>query len=1178
METSDWRTQLSTDLRGKVVRKLIDILRKRTPPSEDPLSQLKKIQSIAVKFEEKVYMDSSDQKEYMRKVTVKLMAAEGSHPNVVPKSSPNPPCVGLKPSNLVANQGQSIAVQSTDQSQECEVPEQHSLPDVQNNIACAGVSANLAPARTTVSASAQVLPPSQNPYSLKSVGSSSGKGIPFNESANNFKQEQVKQHSSRTDTPPNPHHCRQVKQEYIDPQQNHKQLNPNLYKQVKQEHDAPSCITQQQKVHQQQHHQQKLLKHTPQQSVIQAPLLRHSELHVSPLSDRQQDQISSFKQTSQSVIKNHHQTAFGQTNPQSTPDIHQKVSSTPEHVLMQSQKQLHVIRSTLTPTNPQQNQLSEQPNGLRDLQQQHHRLPLQHNNLLQEFKGQSIIRSSANHEAQRNNISVRHGSSQLPEGGRSGKHQCEVKMQGETRQTASALLPNEVQKSQPQNLERQLNSQSQPKKMQNLPCSGSMQIAGPASTFGQRISNVDNLQEELYEKVEILKSKYLAELTRVDQKIASHFQKLHSMPQHPERQNIKKLKAIKHMHYTVKFYIMNLNVPKSKITPACKEKLGLLEEKIVSFLQIFEQRKPATLLQHGEPSNVHSMPQSVQLHSQAPQGQTCQDEKKLQSQSVNIQCFDTSMQHSNVTNVVNGSDSLSEPPILQHDTVHLRRNLTEQDSEQANSLKLVNQVPSESFKLPKSSPQLPNDMLSRNPALRLESRVNALESSFSTHQDMHLKWTNEQPDTKTPKQELQRQKSQQQLVQPKQQILQQHHRSPELQSRDLTPNSLPKSLKPSSQQVPQHSSVSEKKNLPMPPMKLKSPVISRSSPEAGISLAPFASTHIPGDSEKPMSETSLVSNAVNIGGQQAQGAPGAIHCSFDGLNAAELPEQPIQRLIKMVNSASCTALSSFASDIGSVVCMTDRMSGPDNVQRSRAAIGDLADMTNFHLQERYFAWQETTVGTRIMKRHRSMPISYGASENSSINDSLSQLSDMENFDLDSPAISYSKRRRLEVNHLLEEITAINQQLIDTVLDIRDGETIPSVASAPILDGEGTIVRCSFIAVAVAPNLKSECVPAPMLAIQPLRLLVPANYPLCSPIFMDKLKVEVSDDQDLLAKVKSKLNFSLRNLTEPLSLGEIARTWDVCARAVISEYAEQNGGGSFSSKYGTWEDCLSAAAA
>jgi len=44
----------------------------------------------------------------------------------------------------------------------------------------------------------------------------------------------------------------------------------------------------------------------------------------------------------------------------------------------------------------------------------------------------------------------------------------------------------------------------------------------------------------------------------------------------------------------------------------------------------------------------------------------------------------------------------------------------------------------------------------------------------------------------------------------------------------------------------------------------------------------------------------------------------------------------------------------------------------------------------------------------------------------------------------------------------------------------------------------------------------------------------------------------------------------------MSLDEIARTWDVCARAVISEHAQQSGGGSFSSKFGTWENCLSAA--
>lgn len=453
-------------------------------------------------------------------------------------------------------------------------------------------------------------------------------------------------------------------------------------------------------------------------------------------------------------------------------------------------------------------------------------------------------------------------------------------------------------------------------------------------------------------QVEVLKSKYLTALTDIDQRVTSYFQKvtysnacskffphcitrsnglfldliytrlisidifkiyfnfiqLNSVPHHPDRGNIKKLKAVKHMHYTVKFYIMNLNVPKSKIKPGCEEKLGLLEDKIISFLHIFEQRKPATLLQHGKfSSDMHSMPQLVQLHSQTPLVKTPPDEKKLQSQSVNVQCFGTKMQHSNVTNLVNGSDSLSEPPILQHDMMYLQQNLTEQDSE-ANTLNLVHQVPSGSFKLPKSSPQQTNDMLLRNPALRPRSQVNPLKSRFSTLQDMHLKQTKEQPDVRTenPKQELQRHKSQQQ-----QQPL-------KLQSGDLTLNPLPKSLNPSCQQVPPYFSVSEKNNLLMPPRKARSPFISRSSAEARISsLAPFASAPIPGDAEKPMSETALLSNVVNIGGQQATGAPealsgtplisasplleqsnGDVPCSFDGLNAAE---QPIQRLIKVVS-------------------------------------------------------------------------------------------------------------------------------------------------------------------------------------------------------------------------------------------------------------------------------------
>lgn len=65
-------------------------------------------------------------------------------------------------------------------------------------------------------------------------------------------------------------------------------------------------------------------------------------------------------------------------------------------------------------------------------------------------------------------------------------------------------------------------------------------------------------------------------------------------------------------------------------------------------------------------------------------------------------------------------------------------------------------------------------------------------------------------------------------------------------------------------------------------------------------------------------------------------------------------------------------------------------------------------------------------------------------------------------------------------------------------------------------------------------------------------------------------------EDLSVKAKSRFSISLRSISQPMSLGEIARTWDICARAVISEHAQRSGGGSFSSKYGTWENCLSAA--
>lgn len=65
------------------------------------------------------------------------------------------------------------------------------------------------------------------------------------------------------------------------------------------------------------------------------------------------------------------------------------------------------------------------------------------------------------------------------------------------------------------------------------------------------------------------------------------------------------------------------------------------------------------------------------------------------------------------------------------------------------------------------------------------------------------------------------------------------------------------------------------------------------------------------------------------------------------------------------------------------------------------------------------------------------------------------------------------------------------------------------------------------------------------------------------------------NEDLSEKAKSKFSMSLRNFSQPMSLKDIVKTWDVSARGVVSEYAQQFGGGTFSSKYGSWKDILTA---
>lgn len=422
------------------------------------------------------------------------------------------------------------------------------------------------------------------------------------------------------------------------------------------------------------------------------------------------------------------------------------------------------------------------------------------------------------------------------------------------------------------------------------------------------------------------------------------------------------------------------------------------------------------------------------------------------------------------------------------------------------------------------------------------------------------------------------------------------------------PISSPQLLQTASPQIPQHSSPQvDQQNLLQSITKSGTPLQPVNSPFVVPSPStPMAPSPMPGDSEKPISGISSLSNAGNIGHQQttsAQAAAPSLAIGTPGISAspllaeftgpdgahgnaltaisikASVTEQPLERLIKAVKSMSPKALSASVSDIGSVVSMIDRIAGSAPGNGSRAAVGeDLVAMTKCRLQARNFITQDGSSGPRKMRRYTSaMPLSVVSSAGS-MNDSFKQLTGSETSDLESTATSSIKRPRIEANHaLLEEIREINQRLIDTVVDISDEDADPTAAGSAGEGGEGTVVKCSFSAVALSPNLKSQYASAQMSPIQPLRLLVPTNYPNCSPILLDKFPVEISKEyEDLSVKAKSRFSISLRSLSQPMSLGEIARTWDVCARTVISEYAQQSGGGSFSSKYGTWENCLSAA--
>ncbi|CAL0335264.1 unnamed protein product [Lupinus luteus] len=765
-----------------------------------------------------------------------------------------------------------------------------------------------------------------------------------------------------------------------------------------------------------------------------------------------------------------------------------------------------------------------------------------------------------------------------------------------------------------------------------LPETSTTSVDSTAQT--SQSSRVD-WQEEVYQKIQTMKESYLPELTEMYQRIAAKLQQHESLPQQPKSEQLDRARAFRTMleHIIAFLKVPKNNISsnfKEKIGSYEKQIINLINankpKKGMSSLppgqlppsHMQSTSQPQSQVSQAQPHESQINPQLQPTNLQGSVATMQQNNmpslqrNSMSGVSATQQNMMNSMQPG--TNLDSGQgnpmNSLQQVPLssLQQNPISTPQqtninslssqggvhgiqpnlNTLQSGSSMLQHHQLKHQQEQQMLQSQQFKQQHQRQLLQRQHMLQQQQLhqpgKQQLSSQLQTHQMPQLHQMNDikarQGMGATPGVFQQHLTSGQHSPYPHQQ----------LKPGSPYPVSSPQLLQAASPQILQHSSpLVDQQNHLSSLTKVATPLQSSSSPFVGPTPSPpSAPSPMPEDSDKPIPGFSSISNAANIGHQQTVGAAApaqSLAIGTPGISASPLlaefsgpenalaatsgrstvTEQPIENLIRVVKSMSHKTLSAAVSDIGSIVSMNDRIAGSAPGIGSRAAVGeDLASMTNCRLQARNFITQDGTNGIKRMKRKTSaIPLNVVSSAGSR-KDSILEASDLE-------STATSKRPKTEANHtLLEEVREINNGLIDTVVEISDEDVVTTAAAE---GAEGTIVKCSFRAVALSPTLKSQYASMQMSPIQPLRLLVPVNYPNCSPILLDKCKVESSmDSEDLSMKAKSRINISLRSLSQPMSLGQIAKTWDICVRGVISEHAQLSGGGTLSSKYGTWDDC------
>ncbi|KAA0053897.1 putative tartrate dehydrogenase/decarboxylase ttuC [Cucumis melo var. makuwa] len=264
-----------------------------------------------------------------------------------------------------------------------------------------------------------------------------------------------------------------------------------------------------------------------------------------------------------------------------------------------------------------------------------------------------------------------------------------------------------------------------------------------------------------------------------------------------------------------------------------------------------------------------------------------------------------------------------------------------------------------------------------------------------------------------------------------------------------------------------------------------------------------------------------------------------------GINGQFSTYQAYSRLLKAVGSSSRAALRAAVSGITSVGYMEDAIIDP----RCHAMV------TNLRLLNGCGS------SNNMKRKINAMALNNIPSPRSDIPGSEETVTSRT-----------KKLKKHTDSSLLEEIRNINKQFIETVLELDVDENLNRR-----LANAGTVLRCSYSAVIDGTNSEAYPVKLPVLT---MKLLVPLDYPEDYPVFLSKFDSGSSNvDEEcsnLSNEAMSMLRAFLRTAPECVSLEEYARVWDECARSVVSDYVQRAGGGSFSARYGTWEDSVATA--